>query len=281
MFFTKLIKPLALSSALLAQACIGSIGPEDAAGENPAAKKAEQVDNEGNAPSNSASELVMPGDNSEEAVSEASTAAAEAIRSCEDLGNDEILAAVYGGPKVPAGFPLDELEVGDEGEGAWPTWGKGCSASLDAARKDAEIEAEKSAGWLTGSERTTPYFHEIDIAISEGAYTIHFRKTRCDYFDGQKLAGEATPEALAELAVYLWYSRWSITNGYNALHGIHEEEDGALTFTLCEAQTSFGECGACDEVMLLQASYKLSKDGSVTLPEASQPIRMLVGSCDN
>lgn len=252
-----------MACALFAQACVGVVGEGE----------------RGNEALSFASGAEPSGGGAEDAVSEWGSVATPMdppARSCADLTDEEVLAIVYGGPKVPAGYYSDEASAG-----AWAVWGSGCGADLDAARAAAIVYAESSAGSLTGVERTTPLFYEVDIQLLDGLYTIHYRKTRCDYFDGTSLAGDPSVAALGQLAVYLWYSKWAITGGYHVILGAPGmDKDGATTFTLCEARATFGDCGACDEIALLSSTYTLVEDGSVTIPSELELVRPIQGECD-
>jgi hypothetical protein len=272
----KLSRMALFPAALLAQACVGSIESPD--NEEAAQGVVSGAPSAAQDPSNPPEGASFVGDQSAvEPPPEVDTGAAAAIAlHCEDIRDEDVLAAVYGGPKVPPGFYTDAPE-----EDAWATWGTGCVDDLNGLTKDAEIEAESSAGWLTGDARTTPYYHEMDIALAGGAYTIHYRKTRCDYFNGAKLGGEPSTDALGELAMYLWYSNWSITGGYNALAGIPVSAGGAHAFTLCETRTTFGDCGLCDDIAVFRSTYTLSSDGTVTLPEKPELVRLIKGHCSD
>jgi hypothetical protein len=266
MIFSKLGRAVAIVSAFLAQACIGAVGGADG-GEQDALSP--DTRSEKSAPE--ANEKEAPGD-----PESAAATAPQPARSCADLSDEEVLAAVYGGPKVPAGYYADEASAG-----AWAVWGSGCGADLGAVRDAAMVYAESSAGSLTGVEKSTPLFHEVDIELLDGLYTIHYRKTRCDYFDGSSFGGEPSAAALSQLAVYLWYSKWAITGGYHVVLGSPGTgKDGARTFTLCEARTTFGDCGVCDEIALLSSTYALAEDGSVTLPSEPELVRPIKGECD-
>lgn len=86
---------------------------------------------------------------------------------------------------------------------------------------------------------------------------------------------------MSQLAVYLWYSNWAITGGYHVVFGSPGTgSDGERTFTLCEARTKFGDCGACDEIALLSSKYALAADGSVTIPSEFEFVRPIKGECD-
>lgn len=269
MILSKLGRGLAIASALLAQACVGVVGEGEGNAEDALAPEAEAEP--------SAPDAIVKDKDAPEEPKSAEPPAEQPARSCADLTDHEVLAAIYGGPKVPPGYFSDMPSAG-----AWGVWGSGCGTDLDAVRADALVYAESSAGSLSGAERTTPLFHEVDIAISDGLYTIHYRKTRCDYFDGATLSSEPSAEALGELAVYLWYSKWAVTGGYHALLGSPGTgEGGELTFTLCEARATFGDCGLCDEIALLSSTYALRADGTVTLPAAPELVRPIKGQCDN
>jgi hypothetical protein len=257
--------------ALSAQACVGVVGG------------GEQGDGEQGALSpDPRSEKSAPEGESKVAEGDPGSSAAPTeppARTCADLTDEEVLAAVYGGPKVPEGYYADEASAG-----AWAVWGSGCGADLKGVRDAATVYAESSAGSLTGAERTTPLFHEVDIDLVDGLYTVHYRKTRCDYFDGSSLGGEPSADALSQLAVYLWYSKWAITGGYHVVLGIPgagAKEAGERTFTVCEARTTFGDCGACDEIALLSSTYALAEDGSVTIPSELELVRPIKGECDD
>lgn len=194
---------------------------------------------------------------------------------CDAITDDAVLAAAYEGPKMPPGYYEDAPE-----EGAWPVWAKGCADDMEATIEGAQVEANASSGWLTGETRTTPYFHEVDIALSGGMYTIYYRKTRCDYWNGTMLGGEAAEGALSQLAVYLWYSVWAITGGYSVVDVIVGEASGAQSVALCEVRTWFAYCGQCDSIALVQSAYKLAPDGKVWLSQDPATLRVVNGHCD-
>ena len=263
---------LLLPIALLAQACVGSVGPTE---ENELAQSgAREAPQAPEDPAAGQDEAASPKGDVELPPAIDAWVPAEAKKDCADISDEDVLAAVYGGPKVPPGFYVDEPE-----KDAWAMWGSGCAPDMASVTKDAAIEAESSAGALVGSSRTTPYFYEVDIALDVG-YTIHYRKTRCDYFDGAKLAGEASEDAIGELAMYHWYSTWAFTGGYHALGGVSRGDDGAYSFTLCEARVSYGDCGLCDDVALVRSTYTLAADGAVKLPGAPVLVRLFKGHCD-
>jgi hypothetical protein len=274
MLTTQSMRFVVLPALLLASACVGRVGgggddqldaqaPSDESTSSSAAKRGieeEQTDDVGAAPIEKASE----------------GKGAAGAAACADISDEDVLRAVYDGIKVPPGYFADAPETG-----AWAVWDKACAPDLESTRAAALAEAEEVFGELTGVERTTPYFYEVDIAQS-GAFTEHFRQTRCDYFDGSKLAGapHTSPEALAELAIYSWYARWANAAGYAAVGGVSGERDSGFTFTLCAAQTTFGECGACDTIALLESSYSMTKEGFVEQTSSPALVRLIHGRCD-
>jgi hypothetical protein len=264
-----------LPALLLASGCVGRVGP---GGDD-------QLDTEAPSDASSSSDTSRRGIEEErtgdvgaaplEKASDAKGAAGPAA--CADISDEDVLRAVYEGVKVPPGYYADAKETG-----AWAVWDKACAPDLESTRAAALAEADEVFGALTGAERTTPYFYEVDVALSGGAFTEHFRQTRCDYFDGSTLAGapHTSPEALAELAFYSWYARWANAAGYAAVLGVPGERDGGFTFTLCAAQTSFGECGACDTIALLESTYSMTKEGAVAQTSSPELVRLIHGECD-
>lgn len=266
-----------LPMSLLVTAC-GSVAPtSEGSADEPstdAPETAVSVPEE--TPDEGDSEVALAPEQEVEEVKEESPEPVAAVR-CDELTDEQILAAVYDGPKVPEGYYSD-LE--DE-ENAWPTWGNGCAESLASAKESAQKHATSNGWKLTGKERTTDLFFETDMDVG-GGYTVHFRQTRCDYFDGERLGGapHASAEPLGKLAVYMWYSQWSITGGYNVVSGAGRTEGGMHSFTMCKVETTYGDCGACDQIVLLESTYGMDENGVVKQPEGAQPIRVIQGQCD-
>lgn len=94
MNFSKLGNGIAIAGAFFAQACVGVIGGEEQGGEQEALSPVPRA------------EEPAPEAAKDSAGDSESTAAPEEqpARSCADLTDEVVLAAVYGGPKVPAGY---------------------------------------------------------------------------------------------------------------------------------------------------------------------------------
>ena len=193
-----------------------------------------------------------------------------AVSSCGDLSDAQLMAAVYGGPKVPPGFyfempgPMEGLQ-----------WRTPCSASLADTRTRAEMVFP---GALTGVERSTPFFHEVTTMPS--TFTFQFRNTRCDYFDGATLAGSPilSPAPLKELADYLWFTQNHNFGGAHIIAGIEDVGSATQRYRLCHVSTVYGDFGLCDMVTLHTRAYSVVPDGSVTVsPDTSE--RTIMGMC--
>ena len=195
--------------------------------------------------------------------------------SCEDWSDDAILDVVYNGPKVPPGYFVDSYP-GNE----FPQWGPGCSSSLSDTQTAAA--AQFTTGTLTGATRSEVEFYEVDVAINGGANTVHYRQTRCDWYDGTTLAGAVFVgwTELQWLAGYLWYSDNHNIGGHHILGGFGAVGGATNWFDLCHVTTVYGDWGLCDEVTLKSTGHAiLQVQGDVTI---NPPVthRTIQGNCN-
>ena len=114
----------------------------------------------------------------------------------------------------------------------------------------------------------TDRFYEVDAIRAQ--FTMHFRNTRCDWYGGGRLAGgpHDGPEALGDLAGYLWFTRHHNTGGFKILGGQGFVGDASHFYELCHVGTTFGDFGLRDEITLRKTSYRLGlPDGPVEILE--------------
>lgn len=192
------------------------------------------------------------------------------LASCDEITDAEIMAAVYGGPLVPDGF-YDETFGPHEGG----QWREPCSGSLDDTRMRAT--ALFGAAALTGAERSSTQFHEVDVTSS--GFTYHYRNTRCDYFDGTRLSAVVNdPGPLKALADYLWFVQSHDLGGSHVLAGIERVGDATQRYDLCFVTTTYGDFGLCDRITLHTRSLSASFGGAVMIdPDVDG--RSLQGEC--
>lgn len=194
---------------------------------------------------------------------------------CADIVDQTLLDLVYAdGPKVPPGFYSDAPEAQ-----ASPQWRDPCSADLATTRqRAADVFAQ---GMLTGAERSTPWFHEVDVRLN-GGHVVHFRNTRCDYYDGETLAGapHEDAEALRFLAGYLWYTQFHNLHGAHVIGGSGAIGDAANFYALCHMQFVGGDFGLCDEITLHERTFRIGIfDGMVSML-GDDAIRQVRGRCN-
>jgi len=195
------------------------------------------------------------------------------VRSCEDLSDDDVMKAVYEGPKVPEGFYSDPPDL----EGSL-RWQDPCSDSLDATR--AAAGQTFANGQLTGDERTTDWFHEVDVRINAGANLVHFRQDRCDWWDGQRLGGGPHLDfgGLGFLAGYRWYVHNHNIGGHAILRGFGQIGNASHFYDLCYVRTVFGDWGLADAITVLWTRYRIGiEDGDVEVLREAEVVRELEG----
>jgi hypothetical protein len=194
------------------------------------------------------------------------------VGTCSELTDEQLLAAVYGGPLVPAGF-YDETFGPMEGA----QWREPCSASLDDTRMRATELFGASA--LTGAERSSAQFHEVDV--TSGSFAYHYRNTRCDWFDGTRLhvGFVGDPGPLKELADYLWFVENHDLGGAHVLAGIERVGDATQRYDLCFVTTVYGDFGLCDRITLHTRAHASGPDGQITVePDVEE--RTIQGTCN-
>ena len=196
--------------------------------------------------------------------------AAFVLASCDEITDAQMMAAVYGGPLVPDGF-YDETFGPHEGA----QWREPCSGSLDDTRMRATALFGATA--LTGAERSSAQFHEVDVTSS--GFTYHYRNTRCDYFDGTSLRTVVNdPGPLKALADYLWFVQFHDLGGSHVLAGIEHVGDATQRYDLCFVTTTYGDFGLCDAITLHTRSHSASFGGGVMIaPDVD--VRTLAGEC--
>jgi hypothetical protein len=200
-------------------------------------------------------------------------AAAPLLGACSELTDAQLMAAVYGGPLVPTGF-YDETFGPMEGA----QWRAPCSPSLDETRTRAT--ALFGATSVTGTERSTTQFHEVDVR--SGGFAYHYRNTRCDYFDGTTLDGGRfvnDPGPVKALADYLWFVENHDLGGAHVLAGIERLGDATQRYDLCFVTTVYGDFGLCDEITLHTRAFASGPDGRIAIdPDVDE--RTIRGTCN-
>lgn len=196
------------------------------------------------------------------------------VLGCADWSDEDVLAVVYGGPKVPDGFYFDEPDSGFTFQ-----WRTPCAAGVaDARARTAEIFGTDA---LTGGERSTDQFHEIDVQNSP-TLVVRVRFTRCDYFDGTTLAGAPHdgPEPLGFLLGYLWFTENHNLGGAHILGGVGHLGDTRHRYELCHVRTVYGDFGLCDQISLVQdVATLMSVGGTVEMIEEATLLRTIEGTC--
>ncbi len=194
---------------------------------------------------------------------------------CGDIADQTLLDLVYDdGPKVPPGFYNDAPEAG-----AGPQWRDPCSNDLATTRqRAADLFAQ---GVLTGDERSTAWFHEVDVRLN-GGHVIHLRNTRCDYYDGQTLAGapHEDSESLRFLAGYLWYTEFHNLHGAHIGGGNGAIGDAANFYVLCHMQFVGGDFGLCDEITLRERSFRIGIFDGMVSQLGDEAVRQIQGRCN-
>ncbi len=192
---------------------------------------------------------------------------------CAEIADQTLLDLVYqDGPKVPPGFYSDPPGVN-------PQWREPCAEALASTRQRA---AETFAnGVLTGAERSTDWFHEVEVRLA-GGHLLQFRNHRCDYYDGRILAGvpHEAFEPLAFLAGYLWYAQYHNLHGAHFVGGNGAIGNAANFYALCHMQFVGGDFGLCDEISLHERRYRIGIfDGEVSVLD-DPVLRRIQGRCN-
>ena len=141
-----------------------------------------------------------------------------------------------------------------------------------------------TSGWQFGGDgidvRGEAVGLSVDVALNGGANTVHFRETRCDYFDGTTLAG--TPFSgyaeLQDLAGYLWYSQYNNIGGYKILGGFGNIGSATNWFDLCHVTTVYGDFGLADEITLWSTGYAVLQFQGTVTPNTPVEHRTITGN---
>jgi hypothetical protein len=193
---------------------------------------------------------------------------------CADLADDAVLDAVYKGPRVPAGYYDDPLVLKETVQ-----WDTGCADDLKEAESMAAVFYDWSKTFKVVGGSSTTEFHEVEVVL--GSYAARYRVTRCDWFDGTRLAGGpfADASALGYLASYLWFVD-NFNMGGSTVPAIIER-DGKVEHgaDLCSTTTVYGDFGLCDEITLWESAYTMDVSGDVTMPSGAKSLRMITGVC--
>ena len=182
---------------------------------------------------------------------------------CAEWSDAAILDVVYNGPKVPPGYFVDSYPTNE-----FPQWGS-ATCSPEMAVTQSAASALFTTGTLTGATRSTMEFFEVDVLISGGAYTVHYREHRCDYWDGSVLGGGLPPFDwldLQWLSGYLWYSQNHNMGGHHILGGFGNIGSATDWFDLCHVTTVYGDFGLFDEITLKSTGHAILQfGGDVTI----------------
>ena len=118
--------------------------------------------------------------------------------------------------------------------------------------------------------------------MPNGAFTVLFRNTRCDYYNGGVLAGGPFDdfEALGDLAGYLWFTRNHNTGGYAIISGEGTIGNAAHFYELCHVTTVFGDFGLCDEITLYRTGFRIGILGGVVEISPPEQLRQVRGFCN-
>jgi hypothetical protein len=191
---------------------------------------------------------------------------------CNEITDAALFALVYGGaPRVPPGYYFETDEAM-----AYANWQSPCSSDLADTR--ARATTAYGAAALTGEERTTEQFYEVDA--DSGGFTVHFRNTRCDYYDGSTFGGAPHDSAdrIPLLASYLWWVDFYNLSGSSIAAGVTHPGGPPHEFDLCHVQTVYGDFGLCDEITLKERSFTVARDGATSIA-TDRDIRTVMGMC--
>jgi hypothetical protein len=208
--------------------------------------------------------------------------------SCDSYSEEDVRPLVYDcsasseGPIVPAGAYWEA--IGEESL----FWFEPCSTSLAETHDTAIVWAKQTAGAKFAvtflSDGETEYFHETAFNTDDGNRkgVFRYRRTRCDYFDGNTLGGAPFDSVapLNQLAGYLWFTEVSLNR---ALLAFLIKPAPEIQTSMCHARV-YGEllpngAGACESVELLQTDFVLDPaTGSVTMSNP-QSVRMFPKVC--
>lgn len=171
----------------------------------------------------------------------------------------DVLAAVYGGPKVPPGFWSDTAQNA--------VWWDPCSASVSDT--EAAAAQQYPSGTVAASSSTT-WYHEAEVVLETGN-SARYRNTRCDYWDGAVVAAPLPVPGwteLQELAGYLWWTDNHNFGGAHIVGGWGTVGDATNFFELCHVTTVYGDWGLNDEISVWSQSFGIGQfDGSVWFEE--------------
>ena len=171
----------------------------------------------------------------------------------------DVLAAVYGGPKVPAGYWSDTATNA--------IWWDPCTSSVADTETAA---AAQYPGASIGASSSTTWYHQAEVVLDTGN-TVLYRNTRCDYWDGSILAAPLPVPGWTEaqeLAGYLWWTDNHNFGGAHIVGGWGTVGDATNFFELCHVTTVYGDWGLNDEISVWSQSFGIGQfDGSVWIQE--------------
>lgn len=191
---------------------------------------------------------------------------------CAGFEDDALRSIVYDGPKVPSGFyyepDVDTVVLG---------WMEPCSPDADATHMRA-IDIY-TADAIVGYDEA-PQFFQVNIMNPGMTFTIFYRTTRCEYFDGTTLAGapHTAPDALASFVGYQWFTRYLSLDGAKIVNGVGACTGDRCTYDLCHVRTTYGDFGLCDEIEYFQTHYTITLDGVVS-EDPERRLKRIDGMC--
>lgn len=201
-------------------------------------------------------------------------------------------AAYTQGYTGPAGMYIDAytpfyyentLSIGDLDHSAREL----CTDDYDQAKAWVDLHSDPSQNL---GERQDLKFFEFKRVHPQLA-AMHYRVHRCAYVDvyardllsplperGTFNLRPLTPEAVEELAEYLWYLRRHDTPGFKVLSSFSDELPDALQHTLYYVSLSAGAPGLCDQIGLIR---RITAVGMATgaIVENDEPVRTVEGHC--
>ena len=187
------------------------------------------------------------------------------VTPCDQI-SDEVILGRYADAsnKVPQGLYWEP-----PGIVSW--WESPCSDSPD---ETLERSMERPLGDVEG-QASSDWSHEVSGCF-EGSRRV-YSNLRCDYYDGEMLAGGAF-ESLAYLASLLWWMDHGNLQGSQILGYTGSIGDATDQVIMCTIRTTFGDFGLCDQITLEQATHRVVVNGQVQLGEPSV-VRTIEGTC--
>jgi hypothetical protein len=179
---------------------------------------------------------------------------------------DAIILERYDDPqaKVPMGLYWEQ-------NGLY-VWESPCSDSMSDTLARSSVQ---DFGALEG-EFTTRWFHEA--AYCEADLRRVYRNLRCDYFDGEILAGGDVNE-LAFLGSLLWWQNNSNIDGHVLLGYTVAIGSATDWVELCSIRTVYGDWGLCDEITLESTTHAIRYGSSAVELGEPNVVRTIQGKC--